>query len=302
MSRTNYQKDRERAAAQFDSELRRRVQSLRSELYREVAAYLSSSIRAGADGRVRLTIGNVRAVNGVSAVVARFAQERGRRLLTWLVRRLSDLFGLNRSYFRSFLEYPASRDERALRLLLLRLGYDTSTGRTAAGGFLERVFRLDGVAAQVARDIQQALAAKQTLAAFRQAFRARFLAAGYVERWFNQFTRDMFHQFDAAAQTVMAEELGLDHFMYAGTLITTSRCFCERRVNRIYTREFAGRWNEQAWRGKIPNGDFFLDRGGYNCRHHLSFITRSLAERQARQRGIEINSFNDQFQCDEAKE
>lgn len=293
MSRSNYQRDRQRFASKFEVDLKRKAKALQAELYREIYRYLSSSVTTDQNGFVRFNIRNVRAANGVGSAIKAFAANQGRKLLTWIIRRLSDLFGVNKNYFRSFLEYPGSRDESALRLIMMRLGYDTNNGRIIPGGYLSGVFQLDQVATQVGRDIQQALATKPTLNQFRSAFRARFFSAGYVERHFQRFTGDLFHQFDRAAQTVLADELNLEHFAYSGTLIKTSRCFCERRVNRIYTKAFAANWNDIKWRGKIENGDFFQDAGGYNCRHHLSYISKQQAERMANQRGFEINTFTE---------
>lgn len=291
MSRTNYQTERINKAAQFEQDFAKRTNALRAALYREVAAYLNERIKTDANGRVQLTVGNIRAGNGIFDRIQAFAKRTGERLIRWLVFKLSDLFKVNSYYFRSMLQYPMSRDERALHLLLLRLGFDNKTGKVS--GFFSRVFQLDGIASAIARDIQQALASRLTLAAFRKLFRDRFAAADYVGRWFNQFTRDLFHQFDASAQEVLAEETGMKHFVYAGTAMARTRCFCERRINRIYTKDYAEKWNALDWKGKIPGGNFFVDRGGFNCRHALSYITENRAERMSKQRGFEINSYNE---------
>lgn len=293
MSRTKYERDRIQKAAKFEQDFAGRVKVLRNALLREIRLYLENAIGTDQDNRVRLTVRNVRAANGVTAIINRFIRDKGAALIRWTVRRLSDLFRVNANYFRASQNVPESVEQRAFRLLMLRLGYDTAQNRVVQGGFLASVFQLDGVAASVARDIQQALAARMTLAKFRQNFSARFLAAGYMERWFDRFSRDLFHQFDAATQNVMSEELGLDYFQYSGTSIRTTRCFCDRRLNRIYTKDFAERWNNDSWRGKIENGNFFTDRGGYNCRHHLSYMTETRAKRVSNQRGFEINSFNE---------
>ena len=292
MSRTNFEKDRIRKAAQFEKDFNKRTATLKAALYREVASYLSTKLKTDQEGRVQFTVSNIRASNGVFQQIKRFAKRNGQRLIKWLIVRLSDLFKVNSYYFRSFLEYPKSRDEKAIAKLMLQLGFDNSTNKVVKGGFFSRVFNMDGVASGIARDIQQALASRLTLTAFRDLFRARFEAAKYVEKWFRRFTGDLFHRFDASSQEVLADELGLVHFVYAGTAIKTTRCFCERRMNRIYTKDFAGEWNDLEWRGKIEGGNVFVDRGGYNCRHHMSYITETRANRMSNQREFKINSYN----------
>lgn len=298
MSTSGYQRDRINEAARFEADFAARLKRMQTALRREVTTYLAANLQPDKEGKIRLTVTNVRTTNNLLEVVRNFAQRRGRVLLAWVIRRLTDLFRINTNYFRSLLEYPRNTDEKALRLLMLRLGYDTKLRRVLPAGYLARVFHLTGVAASISRDIQQALTANLTLAAFRTAFSKRFEASGYVMRWFQQFTGDLFHQFDASAQATLAQELDLQHFQYAGTSMRNTRCFCDRRLNRIYTRDFAALWNEIEWRGKIPNGNFFIDRGGYNCRHHLSYITQRRAERLARQRGVAINTYND-AECNE---
>lgn len=292
MSRTNYEKDRIRKAAQFEKDFEKRTTALKAGLFREVLSYLNENIKTDQNGRVAFNVSNIRTSNGVFRTIQRFAKRTGQKLIKWLVVKLSDLFKTNSHYFRSFFDYPMSRDERALRKLMLNLGFDISTNRVVKGGFFSRVFQLESVASSIARDIQQALAARGTLKAFRRLFRERFAAAKYVEKYFRRFTGDLFHQFDASAQEVLANDLGLVHFVYAGTAIKATRCFCERRLNRIYTKDFADKWNGLEWKGKIPGSSFFIDRGGFNCRHSLSYITESRANRMSKQRGFEINSFN----------
>lgn len=301
MSRTNYEKDRIRKASQFEKDFDKRTAALKSALYREVLSYLNANMKTDKDGRVLFNVSNIRASNNVFRTIQNFAKRTGTKLIKWLINRLSDLFKTNSNYFRSFLEYPGSRDERALRKLMLQLGFDNSTNRILKGGFFSRVFQLDGIASNIARDIQQALASRLTLSAFRKLFKQRFESAKYVEKWFRRFTGDLFHQFDASAQEVLSNDLGLLHFVYAGTAIKKTRCFCERRLNRIYTKDFAGKWNNLDWKGKIPGTDFFVDRGGYNCRHHLSYITENRAERVSNQRGFKIDSYNETDCNDERK-
>lgn len=301
MSRTNYEKDRIRKAAQFEKDFEKRTTAMKAGLFREVLSYLNANIKAGQDGRVAFSVSNIRASNGVFRTIQKFAKKTGQKLIKWLVLKLSDLFKINTKYFRSLLEYPLSRDERAIKKLMLNLGFDISTNRVVQGGFFSRVFQIESVASSIARDIQQALAARGTLRAFRRLFRERFAAAKYVEKHFRRFTGDLFHQFDASSQQVLAEELGLVHFVYAGTAIKTTRCFCERRMNRIYTNPFAEKWNDLNWKGKIQGGNVFVDRGGHNCRHHLSYITETRANRMSRQRGFEINSYNTTDCNDERK-
>jgi hypothetical protein len=77
---------------------------------------------------------------------------------------------------------------------------------------------------------------------------------------------DSIMNFNNQVNTMKAERIGLEHFMYVGDIIGTSRQFCKRRVMKIYTKEQIDSWNDQRWDGKA--GPAFTYRGGYRCRHH----------------------------------
>jgi len=107
-------------------------------------------------------------------------------------------------------------------------------------------------------------------------------------------------QYDSAYSTALAEETGLKYFMYMGSLVKDSRDFCVAHAGKIFTREDAEKW--RTWtpeKGEYPEGyqvkqrdtsavpsylnypgyDPLLDRGGYRCRHFLSWLNTSIAER-----------------------
>jgi len=64
----------------------------------------------------------------------------------------------------------------------------------------------------------------------------------------------------------------LTKFRYAGNLVEKSRDFCIERAGNIYTIEQGKSWNSLDWAGKMVGVDFFIQIGGYFCRHHLEWI------------------------------
>jgi len=87
-------------------------------------------------------------------------------------------------------------------------------------------------------------------------------------RYASQLVQDSVMGFDGQFAKYRAEELGLKHFKYSGTSVRDSRDFCRRNVNKVYSEDEIRRiWSTQTWQGKAQ-GDPFVVRGGYNCRHH----------------------------------
>ena len=83
----------------------------------------------------------------------------------------------------------------------------------------------------------------------------------------SQIVQDSLMGFDGQFAKYRADELGLTSFIYYGSVIRDSRDFCVEHVNQVFTEEEARTLWQTDWQGK-SGSDPFLDRGGYNCRHH----------------------------------
>lgn len=83
----------------------------------------------------------------------------------------------------------------------------------------------------------------------------------------SQIVQDALMGFDGQFAKYRADELGLTSYVYYGSIIRDSRDFCVEHANQVFTEEEARALWQQDWQGK-SGSDPFLDRGGYNCRHH----------------------------------
>ena len=88
----------------------------------------------------------------------------------------------------------------------------------------------------------------------------------------SQIVQDALMGFDGQFAKYRADELGLNSFIYYGSVIRDSRDFCVEHVNQVFTEEEARTLWQTDWQGK-SGSDPFLDRGGYNCRHHWQPIS-----------------------------
>ena len=91
-----------------------------------------------------------------------------------------------------------------------------------------------------------------------------------MRKYSSQIAHDSIMQFDGQFTKYKGDEAGITSYKYTGTSITTTRDFCRRNLNRVFTEEEARSvWSSQSWSGK-SGSDPFVNRGGYRCRH--SFI------------------------------
>ena len=82
----------------------------------------------------------------------------------------------------------------------------------------------------------------------------------------SQIAHDSVMQFDGQFTVYKAKEAGLNKYKYTGTLVRDSRDHCRRHVGKTYTEEEIRRIWQGSWAGK-SEGDPFIVRGGYRCRH-----------------------------------
>ena len=91
-----------------------------------------------------------------------------------------------------------------------------------------------------------------------------------MRKYSSQIAHDSIMQFDGQFTKYKGDEAGITSYKYTGTSIATTRDFCRRNLNRVFTEEEARSvWSGQSWAGK-SGSDPFVNRGGYRCRH--SFI------------------------------
>ena len=89
-----------------------------------------------------------------------------------------------------------------------------------------------------------------------------------------------------------AEDLGINHYLYVGDIIKTTRRFCAVRAGKVYTRGQIESWNRLDWAGK--RGPAFEFRGGWRCRHHWRPVRPEWMEDEDGEavKQIEMQDFN----------
>lgn len=127
---------------------------------------------------------------------------------------------------------------------------------------------------------QQLLINITTGASFKEATKAIQLitvgdanADGLLHTYARTYARTSYAQADATYTTTISRDLGVEWYKYAGSVIETSRPFCETRHNKYYHVKEVEEWGTLGnWDGKIKgtnSSSIFANRGGWNCRHSL---------------------------------
>lgn len=234
------------------------------------------------DGRIKYSASNLGKVAGLYLLFDRINNGYRKTMLGELLARAGNLFGLNNDYFNEIKPVPESVEDAARRLTLQRWGYSVETKALIPGSYFEKLFSNEGVARNIAGLVNRAIAGKMSLADFQKQFRRVFIGTpgnGMFERHWKTNSFDLFQKIDRSANLVYADRLGLNYAIYSGTVKDTTRPWCEAHVNKVYSIKEIDAWKNADWAGKITIGyDPYLDAGGFNCRHHWSFVSDTVAE------------------------
>lgn len=112
---------------------------------------------------------------------------------------------------------------------------------------------------------------------------------GVLERYVTQVSNDSLTQFNATYNQTITQDLGIEFYVYTGTIIAGTRPFCNHFVNQYFHKKEVEKLGEGtdpitgkalstegllAGRIKGTNkSTIFTYRGGYNCRHFFSPIS-----------------------------
>ena len=88
--------------------------------------------------------------------------------------------------------------------------------------------------------------------------------------------------YERSATQTIADQVGVELFMYQGRNIDTTREFCRKRAGHVWSRKEIEAWADEEWSGKVEGTDaqtIFIYLGGWYgdqaaCRHVLVPVNR----------------------------
>ena len=259
-------------------------------------AELSRDLQEGEDGRVRSTRGSVSVARMVDQVF-RAVERRGlRKLGRDAVKDMRGVLDLNARYYGqitepkggSFPEIRAAVDA----IMRKRLGL-TPKHQVNPKGYMGQLSRTDKAREEIKKVVAKAIAAGRPMREVERAIKVKVQGTkntpGVLERNLGGFLLDAYQVADAVTNNEFAKRLDLKYFIYSGGLIETSRAFCRKRNNKVYTTEEARTWaddptlprtKEERDSGTVTDYAPLEDRGRWQCRHRLLYISEQEARRR----------------------
>ena len=150
----------------------------------------------------------------------------------------------------------------------------TLTGRDMAESVRNMRQKINGVYiasddAEIERLVELAQAGDESAVRELHQKYAADRAGNNMRRYARQMVFDSAMQFDASINVAAGKDIGADRWKYYGSVITDTRAWCAKHAGKVLSEDYIRtEWPKNNWKGKA-DGDPFIVRGGYNCRHHF---------------------------------
>lgn len=289
--------DREKLSLRNEKALFKRTKTLQRVLFSLLLDRIVLNLETTEEGNIKFNsknVGRSRSTKGIWNAYRKASNNLGK----WIVNGLLNVFDLNTTYIRTVTDLTESRELRSRRLLFESLGYDLRNDEIIVDSWLDSLLGQSEVKRAVVNRLNNALRTRMNKDDFIKQFRNDFTdnknGLGVVSKNMNFHARNLFQSFDRSTQEVYRRELKMRFAIYSGTKqaptkeSSGTRDFCWRRAGNLYDVETIEGWQNLSWQGKIEGSNIFIALGGYQCRHHLSYVSNEAAELMIK-RGAQLN-------------
>lgn len=242
------------------------------------------------DGKILMNIHNMRLIAKVDNMFNIFDES--------IVRTVNTRYGndmLNATIYNADYYIGMDISEKKIKSIVSKLGavetsIGISKGEIIKGSYLDDLTKMPEVREKLKNYVRTSVANKKGYQNYLKGFKELVVGSkdvnGVLEKYYSQYAYDTFNQVDASINSHFATNLNLKYFIYAGSLITTSRDFCVKRAGKVFHIDETKTWkNDPTLIGKNREGyNPLIERGRYRCRHTIRYITTEEACRRGKKR------------------
>lgn len=270
----------------FKKAIEKQLRGVEASLYRRILADVLPAL-GQENGALKAGISNLAKANIIERVFNELEAEEMRPVIKAFAEKLLSISGSNAEYYLLTGQDAAKVERIAKDVSHIRaiIGIDKE-GNLLNGGYLSRLGKNEFARERIKTYLLTSIATKQNVISFEQGLRSLIATTkdtdGAITGYWRQYAFDTYAKIREVDNLHFADEIGLDHFIYQGGIIKTSRAFCVRKNGKVFTREEAMRdWPkdptliDQKHRASYKP---LIDRGRNNCRHFLMWITEERAK------------------------
>ena len=264
-----------------EKRLKKEVLTLQKDLMNIITEDYIGKFTLDAAGKIAFTEKNIALIAEIDKVFDKWNKIYHFENVDKFGEQLLKLTNFSRDYYVATGFAPKIIDnlEKSFTQINSVIGLDNK-GKFIKGGYLDNLLQTTQVRQEVKTFVTTQISSKASLKDFTKGFKDLVVGSkdttGRLQRYYSQYAYDTFNQTDQVAMNYYAENMDLKYFLYQGSEVDDTREFCKRRHGKVYSREAGESWNSLTWAGQ--SGNFWTDRGGYNCRHTIDWVSDSFAE------------------------
>lgn len=230
---------------------------------------------------------SIKLSSAIERVFKHFNSSRNVDIIRSIINDLDTIGSLNKKYFSLFrvrAQRLSSIVQEVETTMRERIGLDEN-GKIVKNGYLDNLLHDASLKNEVQRATRKAMAndwtVKDLLGTVSTIVVGDNTKLGGVSSHYRTFAYDTFSQYDDGFGNEMAKKLKLNAAVYEGGLIDTSRDFCRNRHGQVFTRAEISDWKNAPdllktvaeRKGGRLDYNPFTDKGRWNCRHQLNWIS-----------------------------
>ena len=234
------------------------------------------------DGALVNSVKNYQIINNFDNVLNDFQDTYMKPLVSNIGESILELTPINAEYYKILGANKTTVEQlvKKLRWLNERIGVDKK-GNVISGSYLDNLATAPELRTELKDYVIKNVVNESGIKDFQKGFKTLLSDSdnvdGAMKKYYKQYTFDTFNSVDETINSYMADSLNLKYFVYSGTLIKTSRCFCRKRQGKVFSTEDTLNWVNDPTLPKTPNYNPLIDRGSYNCRHNIRYISEERA-------------------------
>jgi hypothetical protein len=271
-----------------------RVDKSQNILLRDLTADYLGQFDLDDAGKLKATTKNMRLVSRLDQFFDSLDEETLRKINTQYGEDMLRLTDKSAPYYTAMGEPAKVVESIAQKVGFIEQGIGIRSGKIIKGGYLDTITKMPEARQALKDYVTTSVANKKGFQEYLRGMKEIVVGTktrdGLLERYYKQFAYDTFNQTDAAINKHFADNLDLRWFVYSGSIIETSRAFCRKRAGKTYNTEETEKWKcDPTLIGK-PKGvkcdqkyNPLIERGRWNCRHTIRYITEDLACNNGRQ-------------------
>jgi len=146
----------------------------------------------------------------------------------------------------------------------------TSIENSIQGLALELKTFLDSKSVEIANTIYKAIISGNSKSEIISLVKAKLETAGLGGtniRGLKTIVTTNMLELESLVVKLLSKKENIKKWRYVGPTDSVTRQWCKDHVDKVLTEKEIQDWNNSTWAGK-KEGDPFITRGGWNCRHH----------------------------------